>query len=340
MAESLPTAAEPAQDLGGQERTLIHGSPVGQAALDSSQAPRSRSSSVSSGMSYDEIRDLSGSSYATTLTSVYSWESKYLSPSPADTRFRTSSVRDEPEGGDNAEPSEDPKPNLFHFHSARFTRPLAPSSFPNSHLPHISHRSSGSPAFFTTNAEMTHPGSALHHQWQTSSSHAIPPEFAALQEQHRISLPAAVVLCRNSSLWTFDLPLKYGCIFLGYFNITWMDLSHIDSDSVQCRMRLEWTPGGDSADPTIEPPLTPWWVEPDGSSTNGVDSEIVLHPYSFLPLHILAVSAFSKRDREIGVSEATSVDGWHCQQCGKLNVQRNLRLQRCSDCAVSASYPA
>ncbi|KAH9839713.1 uncharacterized protein C8Q71DRAFT_703018 [Rhodofomes roseus] len=159
----------------------------------------------------------------------------------------------------------------------------------------------------------------MSHLPPASDSHSTPPELSALQEHYKVGLPVAVVLCRDSALWTFDLPPKYGCVLLGFFNITRMGYTHMDSNSLRCRIRLEWTPGGDSPDPTMQPPLTPWWVAPDGSATDRVDSEMVLHPYSFLPLHILAVSAFSDKDRAIGVSEATSAEGWHCQSCGKLN---------------------
>ncbi|KAH9926934.1 uncharacterized protein B0H18DRAFT_1004572 [Fomitopsis serialis] len=339
MADNLSVAGELIKDHSSQHTTSVRGSPVRGAGRDTLNAPRSRSSSVSSGMSYDEARELSGSSYATTLTSVLSWKPDYFSPSPSDTRFRTSSVRDDPEGGDPATNTGDLKQSLFHLHATRWTKPLAPSSFPNSHFSHASHREDGPPAHDAQPNQP--PASALSHPLQASDFGTMPPEFSALQEHHQIGLPVAVVLCRDSALWNFDLPPKYGCVFLGFFNIARMGYTHVDAERLRCRIRLEWTPGGDSADPIVEPPLTPWWIEPDGSGTDShnVDSEMVLHPYSFLPLHILAMSAFTDKDRAIGVSEVTSVEGWHCQQCGKLNVQRNLRLQRCSDCARENGLP-
>ena len=289
----------------------------------------------------DHRADLSarvGSSYTTGMTSVYSWQSDYLKPSPADTRFRTSSVRDEPEGGDEVERSGELKPNMLLLHTSRFSQTTGPSYHPGNYPTYNYYRGSGSPTYSTSNPGLTPlPGLSLD-QLRASNPHAIPPELSALREQHQIGLPIAVVLCRDSALWTFELPPKYGCVFLGYFNISRMDYSQRDTDGVQCRMRLEWMPGGDSQDPTDEPLSTPWWVEqPNGDA----DVEMAMHhPYTFLPLHILAVSAYSDRDRAIGVSEATSIEGWQCQNCGKLNVQRNLRFQRCSDCEVSAPTPA
>ena len=280
-----------------------------------------------------------GSSYTTGLTSVYSWPSDYLKPSPPDTRFRTSSVRDEPEGGDEAASSGELKRNLLLLHTSQLSQTPGPSFHSSACSSYNYYRGSGSPTYPASQPELTshpHPGLTLD-QLRASNPHAIPPELSALQEQHQIGLPIAVVLCRDSALWTFDLPAKYGCVFLGYFKISRMEYSQKDTDGVQCRMRLEWTPGGDSQDPTVEAPSTPWWVEPPSGDA---DAEMAMHPYTFLPLHILALSAYTDRDRAIGVSEVTSAEGWQCQNCGKLNVQRNLRFQRCSDCEVSAPNPA
>lgn len=278
-----------------------------------------------------------GSSYTTGLTSIYSWQSDYLKPSPADTRFRTSSVRDEPDGGDEAESSGELKRHLLTLHTSRFSQPPGPSYHSSAHPSYAPYRGNGSPTYPVSHPELApHPGLTLD-QLQATNPHVIPPEFSALQEQNQIGLPIAVVLCRDSPLWTFDLPPKYGCVFLGYFNISQMEYTRRDTDGVQCRMRLEWTSGGDSQDPTVEPLSAPWWAEPPSADA---DLEMAMHPYTFLPLHILALSAYSDRDRTTGVSEATSVEGWQCQNCGKLNVQRNLRFQRCSDCEVSASTPA
>ena len=241
-------------------------------------------------------------------------------------------MRDEPEGGDEAESSGELKHNLLLLHASRLSQTPGPAYHSSAYPSYDHFRGGGSPSY----PELTHSGSLLN-QLRASNPYAIPPELSALQEQHQIGLPIAVVLCRDSALWTFDLPSKYGCVFLGYFNISRLEYSQKDTDGVQCRMRLEWVPGGDSQDPTVEPPSTPWWVEPPSGD---VAAEMAMHPYTFLPLHILAVSAYSERDRTIGVSEVTSAEGWQCQKCGKLNVQRNLRFQRCSDCEVSAPNPA
>lgn len=260
-----------------------------------------------------------------------------MKPSPADTRFRTSSVRDQPDGEDEPESSGEFKRNLLSLHGPRLSQTPAPFYHSSAYPSYARYGGSGSLTYPASHPELIpHPGPLLN-QLQAANPDAIPPEFSALQEQHQIGLPIAVVLCRDSPLWTFDLPPKYGCVFLGYFNISQMEYSHKDTDSVQCCMRLEWTAGGDNQDPTVEPPSAPWWVEPLSADA---DSEMAMHPYTFLPLHILAVSAYSDRDRAIGVSEVTSIEGWQCQNCGKLNVQRNLRFQRCSDCEVSASTPA
>lgn len=105
---------------------------------------------------------------------------------------------------------------------------------------------------------------------------------------------------------------------------------------------LNWTPGGDDPDALTVPSLLPWWMDdPSGPPTEGADpgpSEDVTmsddnmdmslrHPYTLLPLHFFAPPS----------QTGGGATGWRCTSCGKLNVQRNLCIQRCGSCSVSSS---
>lgn len=101
---------------------------------------------------------------------------------------------------------------------------------------------------------------------------------------------------------------------------------------------LNWTPGGDDPDALTPRSLLPWWMEDlSGLSIQGADpapSEDttmfdmdvpVQHPYTLLPLHFFAPPSQS----------GGGATGWRCTSCGRLNIQRNLCVQRCGSCSVS-----
>lgn len=47
-----------------------------------------------------------------------------------------------------------------------------------------------------------------------------PPEIQAVINCHTSRTPVSIVLCADSSLLPFALPEQYGCVYLGFFNLT------------------------------------------------------------------------------------------------------------------------
>ncbi|KAL6304551.1 hypothetical protein BKA93DRAFT_783028 [Sparassis latifolia] len=171
-----------------------------------------------------------------------------------------------------------------------------------------------------------------------------PPEIKALLDCYTKRIPVSIIATRNSSLVRLGLPEEYGCVFLGLFKITEVEIFDRDVNSLQpvqdtrharhWRFRFVWTPGGDSLDPSVGP-LPRWWVPAptgEGDGEEDQDIDMLMQPYNLLPLELMASSTFSQEDFENGTSELTTSHGWHCGECGMLNVQRNLRHQKCGHC--------
>lgn len=99
--------------------------------------------------------------------------------------------------------------------------------------------------------------------------------------------------------------------------------SSVDSDGwrvtrARWHFKLRWVPGGENTR-RIQPER-PWWqpqVQPTG---------VELSPYVILPPQLR--TDFDRTADEIA-SEVTTRKGWHCTQCGRLNVQRLLCYQEC-----------
>ncbi|KAI0793748.1 hypothetical protein C8Q74DRAFT_529940 [Fomes fomentarius] len=194
----------------------------------------------------------------------------------------------------------------------------------------------------------------------TPAALALPPDNAPLDigalllacESH---LPVSVILCRSASLAPFGLPADRGCVFLGFFFVSDVDVTstvELREESTEgwttCGRRtwifdFEWTPGGEDADAPLAGSMIPWWMtkpelsakfgESASEATEATESTAegaqLGHGFTLLPLHFLASSQFGDEIR-----------GWHCKACGKINVQRNLCIQHCSACSTSNALAA
>ncbi|KAJ8473232.1 hypothetical protein ONZ51_g7993 [Trametes cubensis] len=166
-----------------------------------------------------------------------------------------------------------------------------------------------------------------------------PPEIEALILAQTAFIPISIVLCRDAEIAPFKLPIGCGCAFLGFFyiqdvqtkteDVTWEVVpgerpSTLLHGRKSWRFRFEWTPGGDNPDPSASPCNTPWWMEASAMSTPSPTAP--MHPYTLLPLQFYAPPAL------LVCTEADVVawKGWHCNNCGLLNMQRNLCFQKCS----------
>lgn len=95
--------------------------------------------------------------------------------------------------------------------------------------------------------------------------------------------------------------------------------------------QLEWTPGGDDPEDPIPPDSQPWWATTPEAHPDSEAGAVMEVPYTLLPLYLHAPHCASA----ISPAEVPCT-GWHCRQCGRLNVQRNLSFQRCAKCSVGA----
>jgi len=188
------------------------------------------------------------------------------------------------------------------------------------------------------------------HNWR-------PPEIKALMNCQMNHIPVSLVICRDSSLLPFSLPPECGCAYLGFFfiqeiraySVDGTDVvsmlqsthgqPHADTGEIRWRFKFEWTPGGYSDDPMAELLRPPWWMATTTSANvdANTDSNTFMHPFTLLPLQILIANHAKESEYETGVSELDSYEGWHCSNCGKVNLLQNLRFQKCDACQVSAS---
>ncbi|KAI0924466.1 hypothetical protein AcW2_005345 [Taiwanofungus camphoratus] len=184
-----------------------------------------------------------------------------------------------------------------------------------------------------------------------------PPEIQAVINCHTSRTPVSIVLCADSSLLPFALPEQYGCVYLGFFNLTdvriksvplidesisrWAPRNISEAGRISWQFKLEWIPGGERIDPSVEPPLTPWWLPAQAAEEDNDDlaTALPIYPYTLLPFHVLAANECSEVELENGISELTSSRGWLCTGCGKLNVQKNLRHQKCGQCGEGNRLP-
>ncbi|KAK7686282.1 hypothetical protein QCA50_010506 [Cerrena zonata] len=162
-----------------------------------------------------------------------------------------------------------------------------------------------------------------------------PDDIQALLDARESRFPVSLVVSRDSTLLPFTLPDKHACVFLGFFEIK--HIKHIVDASpdgnantkytVRWTFTFEWIPGGE-LDYNLPQPSTPWWM-PQPPSEEPI---MVQHPFSVLP----SVFTFHQSSRSgsdlITISEPIIRKGWHCNDCGKLNVQRYFSFQRCSTC--------
>lgn len=216
-------------------------------------------------------------------------------------------------------------------------------------------------------------GDLAHDVQPTPAALTLPPDNAPLEigvllRARKSHLPVSVILCRSASLAPFGLSADRGCVFLGFFFVSDVDVTSVslstlwyillDDDCVPrqtaelcgestegwtiCGRRtwifdFEWTPGGEDADALLARSMIPWWMKkPElsaqfGESASEATESLIAegarlgHGFTLLPLHFLASS-----------QTGDEVRGWHCKACGKINVQRNLCIQHCSSCSVSA----
>ncbi|OBZ74135.1 hypothetical protein A0H81_06177 [Grifola frondosa] len=188
----------------------------------------------------------------------------------------------------------------------------------------------------------------------------LPAEINALIQCRELQMPISIVLCSDSSLSAFTLPEGCGCAFLGFFHLTDLQVHAEDlgpdtdtrngactttgrNGRVRWRFRFEWTPGGESAcpDPSSNIVRSPWWMsndtcanDPNTASSGHTDGdvEMILHPYTLLPLHLIAAHELSEEQLASSSSEVNVSRGWWCASCGKMNVQQCLRYQKCRKC--------
>ncbi|KAI1796785.1 hypothetical protein LXA43DRAFT_1089860 [Ganoderma leucocontextum] len=186
----------------------------------------------------------------------------------------------------------------------------------------------------------------------TPSLEDAPTEIHALIRAQQSRVPCIVILCRGASLSALALPDSCGCAYLGFFFISEMGVSKSPCSwsenaegpfvhgAVTWSFELDWTPGGDDPDALTTLSLLPWWMEdpfgpqsvqgadpaPSGDATISDNMDMSLqHPYTLLPLHFFAPPSQS----------GGGATGWRCMSCGRLNVQRNLCVQRCGSCSTS-----
>ncbi|KAI9060937.1 hypothetical protein FKP32DRAFT_1594935 [Trametes sanguinea] len=174
-----------------------------------------------------------------------------------------------------------------------------------------------------------------------------PPEIKAILHAHTAGLPVSIILCSNTVLAPL-MPDGCGCAFLGFFMIKDVQTQTEDVEwgtlpgEAECvsihgiktwKFSFAWAPGGELLDGTA-PNTTPWWMPSTTPSDIGpisdVDAPSPLLQYTLLPLQYLApptLNVCADADVKLG-------PGWHCENCGRINVQRNLCVQSCASCST------
>ncbi|CCM00591.1 uncharacterized protein FIBRA_02627 [Fibroporia radiculosa] len=140
-----------------------------------------------------------------------------------------------------------------------------------------------------------------------------PEEIKALTKSYKAKVPVSVLLCGNSPFVPYTFDPKYGVLYMGFFCIKDIDGpteqetgDPLGSSQLCWRFKLEWTPGQVFDGSSTDRLRNPWWMP---YRSNGTDTEMITHPFSLLPLHLLAPSATSEADFEHDTSELTLTCG-------------------------------
>ncbi|KAI0692443.1 hypothetical protein BC835DRAFT_1307147 [Cytidiella melzeri] len=169
----------------------------------------------------------------------------------------------------------------------------------------------------------------------------LPPDLQRLQECQLYGIPVSVVMSRDSALLPFSLEENVGVVYLGFFKILESRIQESDRSltaRVRWRYKFKWIPGGDGVGSEQPPPNHPWWASAIASEDAVTETEP--SPYSLIPLHLS--SEYVKHVGHPGsvASEVIPRLGWHCGNCGRLNVQKQLCFQHCSTCEAGNGMTA
>ncbi|EMD39121.1 hypothetical protein CERSUDRAFT_112809 [Gelatoporia subvermispora B] len=166
-----------------------------------------------------------------------------------------------------------------------------------------------------------------------------PPEIKALYDFFESQVLVTLIISQNSSLLPFELPAQCGCAMLGLFRITGVqseDRIHDDANTGErtlerlWRFQFAWVPGGEVPRPEAQD-LPPWWASMPADTPEGHAASIgtpFMIPQYLLFADLLPPEAFE------GSAVEQVASGWYCVRCGMLNVQRNLRYQKCGSCLL------
>ncbi|EKM50059.1 uncharacterized protein PHACADRAFT_264561 [Phanerochaete carnosa HHB-10118-sp] len=163
----------------------------------------------------------------------------------------------------------------------------------------------------------------------------VPQDVKHLLDCKTYQIPVVLVVSRDYLLLPFNLPEDCGICVLGFYKIVEVErtaLVQSEDDEertvrVTWHFKLRWVPGGENA-PEDQQPTYPWWQNSAALPAAEMDEP---SPHSLLPMHLR--SEFDKPSFEATVaSELVIKKGWHCVQCGRLNVQRLLCFQKCETC--------
>ncbi|OCH96270.1 hypothetical protein OBBRIDRAFT_830158 [Obba rivulosa] len=176
--------------------------------------------------------------------------------------------------------------------------------------------------------------------WEPLRPKEPPPEVKALLDCFDCKMLVTLIICETSSLLPFKFPAGRGCAFLGLFNVTNVGIEETLRDDPTTGERtfeavwhfqFSWVPGGEVPHPEGKQLTSPWWT--GASCVTPADLNTILVKPFMIPQYLLSADLLLQEAFQSSAAEEVST-GWYCVGCGKLNVQRNFRFQKCDHCLL------